>query len=156
MQIIGIITVCISGFGISMLLLVRERLALTRVAALIRFIEYVKLSVEHYALSTSQLFSRCDKELLYNCGYEDGNLPDNFRDMAEGCDIPDKEAEEVFFRFALDFGKEYRMKQTMSCDNCIEELKRCEVRLKDEFPARRKLIIGIGVSATLILIILLL
>lgn len=155
MQIIGMITVCVSGLGLSLLLVRREELALRRVSALIRFFEFVRASVEHYSLSASEILARCDGELLFLCGYEEADGPESFSDMAEHCDIPDREAEEIFSEFAAGFGKRYRARQAAKCSEYIERLTVREKRLREELPARRKMIIGLGISLTLIMVILL-
>ena len=150
------ITVCISGLGLSMLLIYREELALRRVNALIRFFEFVRSSVRHYSMSASEIIRRCDGELLFLCGLADGeDRPESFLDMAERCDIPDGEAEKIFSEFARDFGKAYREEQAAKCDGYIARLTDRERKLGEELPSRRKMIIGLGISLTLILVILL-
>jgi hypothetical protein len=151
------IAVAISGLGLTLLLLRREELAQKRVRGLIRLLEYLRASVERCSFSVSELIRRCDPELLYICGYDgDGELPLTLVELYERCDTVDAEAGRIFYGLALDFGKSYRQRQIEGCTDSLERLRVRETELSAALPTRRRMILGVGVSLTLALIILLL
>ena len=150
------IAVCVSGIGLSALLVHREETALRRVSALIRLLEFVGSSVRHYSMSAPEILSRCDGELLFLCGFNDGgDRPESFLDLAERCDIPDDESARIFSEFAESFGRAYRAEQASRCDGYIARLAEREAILRDTLPARRRMTIALGISITLALVILL-
>ena len=150
------IVVCISGLGLSALLVYREETAVRRVGALVRFLEFVGSSVRHYSMSASEILSGCDGELLFLCGLNDGgDRPESFPEMAERCEIPDDESARIFMEFAEGFGRSYREEQAAKCDGYIARLAEREGVLRDALPSRRKMIIVLGVSITLAIVILL-
>ena len=149
--------VALSGLCLTLLFLHREELALRRVKGFIRLLEYLRASVEHSSASVSELIRGCDPEVLYLCGYDgEGEPPLTLAELLERCDTVDGEADRIFYELARDFGKSYRQRQVEKCAEGLEELRGRERELSAALPAKRRLILGVGISLTLALIILLL
>ena len=156
MKILGIVFLCLSGFGVASVLLGREEERLSVISALVELLEIIKRGVENYSMSASEILKSCDRELLRRCGYQGEDTPQGFLDMSINCRVPHGEAADVFSEFASDFGKSYRVRQAERCAEALARLRDIEGRVRSQLPDRRRVIICGSASFTLIIIILLL
>ena len=157
MEILGIVLILLSAAGAIFSLLGRIDGELDGLKALTELIGYVKMSVENYSMSASEILRRCDVGLLERLGYPKGApRPSGFSELYENSYVADRTAREAFGSFAADFGKSYRLEQTRQCQSFAELLRVRVSELEAALPARRKMIISLCTSAALALVILLL
>lgn len=151
------VLICLSGFGAATLFISRENERVDGCRALLKFLMLTRDMVSSYSASASYILESCPRQLLESCGYpvEEG-VPESFASMAERCRISDGETREIFLGFALDFGKCYRQEQADKCAVAIEAIRKRADTLARESPTRKKLIVGVSVAVTAMLVILLL
>ncbi len=129
--------------------------SLKNVSALRTLIEYTKNMIDCYSMPAGEILSGIDTELIKNCGYSLKKLPVSFGELAENCDIYDKESKELILSFAKDFGKSYRADEVLRCSSYLEKIRSREQKLYKESQKKKKLIITVALSTALAIIILL-
>ena len=152
----GALLLLCSGVGIAFLMVKREETILCRTSAILDMIVFVRDQVDIYSISAPQIFSNMGEKMIKSCGYDVSfGIPENFLDMYLRCDIPDAVTKNAFFDFATGFGKSYRAQEVQKCDICAEKIRKREQELSAKLPMKRKMIFGISVCASLVLLILL-
>ncbi len=117
------------------------------------FLEYVRNSVDCFSLPLSEIFARCDRELLVRCGYRKEELPASLAQLVEACGISDCETEKLLLEFASEFGRCYREEQTARCKYFSDALERRCAALGEQIPKRQRLNTTLCLSASLALAI---
>lgn len=147
---------CLSGMGVTSVLLERARLSVIRSGALLELLLGVRNAVENYSMPVSEILARCPCELLERCGYPIKNgIPQSFASLFSSCDISDVQSRSLVERFARDFGKDYRQRQSELCDVCIDGLRKRSAELEMQLPQKRKMIIGVCTACTAIVLLML-
>lgn len=154
---LGIIILCFSGIGLAGVLLRRLSFTLSQAKALLEFVFLVRNSVENYSMPLAAIFERCPRELLETCGYRyPDRVPHSLSEFFLLCEIRDVCIGSVLDDFSSDFGKNYRARQSESCDACIERLRKRVGELEAALPDRRKAVVAVAGAGTLIIALLLL
>ena len=136
--------------------LVRElEQKVTNTRALCRLLRYCSEQVEYFARSAGAILSSCDVLLLRECGYRADNTPNNFFDFFESCEILCPKSRSIVLDFARDFGKNYRNEQVKHCKYYLEQMNAQEAELNAALPTQKKLACTLLLSATFMVIILL-
>lgn len=157
MEISGIILILFSGAGIAFSLLQSGRDAVDCTRAALELLNYVNNAVENYSMPASEILQGCNRDIFRRMGYpEERGVPTSFLELWESCNISDQASRDIFFSFALEFGKKYRRQQADDCRRAAKALGDRLAELEGALPARRKMIISICISVSLILVILLL
>lgn len=123
--------------------------------AYVVLLRYVRAQIDCYALPISDIFHRCDRELLFLCGWSMEEGPKNFKELFLCSYIRDKMARSIISEFCADFGQNYRDEQLKRCDVCISSLEVCRERMASEVWNRKKLNLTLCLSGSFALIILL-
>ncbi len=156
MQIFGMILILFSGVGAAFVLLQGQRRELESAEAVLELLLYVKTAVDTYLMTASELLRSCNGDILRKIGYSSEKPPESFLELMEASDIPDETVRDIFFDFAKGFGKNYRRRQSEDCALAIEKLRLRVGELEKALPVRRRMIVSICISVSLILVILLL
>ena len=157
MAIAGIVLLLFSGIGIAFILSREADLSLSRTRAIIELLSFTRNSVGMYSMSASEILQAFGAEKIRKCGYPDENaFPQSFFEMSENCVIPDAECRDTFLNFSRGFGQGYRQQEVQRCEEYIERLRKKESEQASALAAKKKMIFGVSIGATLILLILLL
>ena len=124
------------------------------VDAYLSLLRYIRTQIDLYALPIGEIFKKCDKTMLFSCGWKSEELPKDFRELFLCGNIRDKMTKEIISEFCADFGRNYREEELKRCEVYIESLEIQRGRLASEIPNRKKLNITLCVSVSLALIIL--
>ncbi len=155
MRVIGIIIVLMSGVAGSFFAVRELEKRLLNVRALCKLLRICAEQVEYFSRGSREILLSCDSELLRECGYYEETLPNSFFEFFDSCEILCKESRSIMLEFAGDFGKNYRDEQVKRCRYYLERMNERASELEAALPAQRKLAISLFVSATLMVIILL-
>lgn len=128
---------------------------LRQVDSFIALLRYIKVQIDCYALPIGDIFARCDTHLLNDCGFRESVPPENLVVFLQGCDIRDRETEEILTGFSEAFGRCYRDEQVRECDYYISLLCDRREKLANELPKRKKLNSTLCISGALAIVILL-
>lgn len=157
MEIWGIILILFSGAGIAFSLLQGGSDAIACARATLELLCYVKNSVENHSMPASEILRNCDRDIFLRMGYPvSRGAPASFIELWENCNMADTVSRDLFFDFASGFGKSYRRQQVEECQLAARAVGERLAELEGAMPARRKMIISICISVSLILVILLL
>ncbi len=157
MEIAGIVLLLFSGISIAFILSREADLSLARTRAIIELLVFTRNSVGMYSMSASEILQVFGIERIRECGYPDENaFPQSFSEMSESCAIPDAECKEAFLNFSRGFGQGYRHQEVQRCEEYIERLRKKESEQAAALATKKKMIFGVSIGATLILLILLL
>ncbi len=155
MKIIGMLVLLCSGFGIARCIIGVEERSLLCTRALLALLVYTRDCVAIWGMSVSEILAKCDKKLMRACGIsENAPTPVDFVQMCERCMISDKDSKEAFVRFSHEFGKSYREQELKKTDQCIEKLKSRAESMERRLPQKKKMVYGVCISASLVLLIL--
>ena len=155
MRAIGIIIVLISGVAGSFLVVSEFEKRLTNTRALCKLLRVCTEQVEYFSCSSHEILANCDALLLRECGYLDKEIPNDFSEFLDRCEILSNESRAIMIEFAKDFGKSYKDEQVKRCKYYLEKMDEHESKLESSLPAQRKLYFAILLAATLTAIILL-
>lgn len=157
MEIWGIILILFSGAGIAFSLLQSGRETLDCARAALDLLNYVKNAVDNYSMPASEILQNCDRDIFRRLGYSaQRGVPTSFLELWENSNMADGISRDIFFGFASSFGKNYRRQQSEDCQRAAKALGERLAELEGALPVRRKMIISICISVSLILVILLL
>ena len=120
--------------------------------ALIRF---ARIQIECFGLPCEEIFLRCDSAQLRSCGYMSGATPLNFHELLAGCEIKERELEDIVSGFASEFGAGYREEELRLCDYYLSLLREKRKKLSDELIKKKKVNTTLWVSSALGAVILL-
>ena len=154
LQLLGVLLLAGSGIGGAAFLCARASVSLAQVEGLLALVRLIRLQVECFAMPISDILSRCDRDLLKQCGYRGMGAPTDFCQLLDGCLIADREAEEIFCSFGEEFGRGYREEQTKACEYTLGLLEARRAALSEKLPVQKKLYSTLCVSGALALMIL--
>ena len=154
LKLLGVLLLTGSGIGGAALLCGRASVALSQVEGLLGLIRLIRLQVECFAMPISDILSRCDRELLGQCGYRGTGNPSDFPRLLGGCQIVDGTSAELFRAFGEEFGRGYREEQVKACEYTIGLLEERRASLSEKLPVQKKLYSTHCVSGALALMIL--
>ena len=156
MQIVGIILILVSGVGAAWVLLQGQKRELESAEAVLELLLYVKTAVDTYSMTASEMLRSCNSDIVRKMGYSGEEPPSSFLQLLEASEISDGTVRDIFSDFARSFGKNYRRRQSEDCSLAIERLRVRVSELEKALPVRRRMIVSICISVSLILVILLL
>ncbi len=145
------------GAGTALYLLGREQAKLTNVEGLARLLTVTVENIKNYAMPAREILGSCGRDLLLECSYgEELAAPESFLDMLQGCDIADAGAHELFSDFCKSFGKGQREDEAAKCEYYAARMRARAEELRTGAAGRKKTVLCLCVSLTLIALILLL
>ena len=152
-KLIGSIFLCASGTYVSMYVSKFQKNKLVVFDSFISLIFYIKGQVDCYSRPISEILSAAPREIIENCGFEDGAdlclMVESKRTYLSG------EAYRLLSCFASEFGSTYREEQMKRCDYYIEALSQERVNLADELPKKSKIYSTLAICGSLCLAIML-
>lgn len=154
-RIFGALIMVISGVCGAYMLNGKASGTLRQTDAFIAFLRYVKLQIDCFSLPLGDILSRCDAELLCECGFRGAQTPRDIRELVSQCGIYDTETARILENFSEVFGKSYREEQLRQCDYYISLLEGRREKLSAELPVRKKLNSTLCISGALAVVILL-
>ena len=117
LRIVGAAVLVFSGFFCSHMMNSTASKKFEQTEALIMLMRFIKIQIECFGLSASEIIRRCDENMLFLCGMRGGdNIPNNFKELFEHCGVLDRETKDILLEFASGFGKGYRSEQIKECD----------------------------------------
>lgn len=157
MKLLGLLMILLSGMGLALLLAAGERRKVQTVCGLCELLTFTANCVEAYSMTASEILRGCKPRILSACGYSCSLPPESFLQLACGCVISDREARELFSEFAEKFGSGLCSRQTAAgqCRYALERMRARAECLSSELPKKEKMIYGVVLSASLVLVILL-
>ncbi len=155
MKILGITILLFSGAACCFVLIAELDRRIKNIRALCEVLRITKRMVESFSMSAPDILSKLSHELMRDCGYLRTDTPQGFWDFAVACEVCDREAKEILLEFAGEFGKSYRPEQIRQCEYHIERMSERESGLSQKLPVQKKLVLAVGISVTLMLVILL-
>ena len=128
-----------------------EKKKISRTAALISVISYIRNQIELYASPIEKILMSCRKELLSELGVE--NDPTSLSELFEESD---KECERILSDFERSFGKGYRSDQVKLCDSTVSELERVKRALEESYPSKKRtaFALSLALGGTLLIALL--
>ena len=85
------------------------------VDAYLSLLRYIRTQIDLYALPIGEIFEKCDKAMLFSCGWKGEELPKDFRELFLCGNIRDKMTKEIISEFCADFGRNYREEELKKC-----------------------------------------
>ncbi len=145
------------GAGIALHLLRKEQNKLVCVEALARLLDIAFERIKNNAMSARDILRGCDRQLFEKCLYdEELGVPDSFSELLYGSDISDAEARELFRQFCEGFGTGHRAGEAERCEYYASHMHGRAETLRAAASGRKKTVVCLCVSLTLIVLILLL
>ena len=154
LKLVGASVLLISGAAFSYSLRQSASEMLSQCDAWCSMLRYIKLQVDCFALPISQILSRCDKSLLYSCGYQYDDVPKDLCELIDGVSWYDSGTLSVVEGFTSEFGKGYREEQLRSCEYYCAQLESHRERLAREIPSKKRLYTTLCLSSAIALVIL--
>lgn len=153
---LGVLLVFLGGFFISVRMNKRAENELRLTDSWISLMRYIKGQVECFGMPVENIFSKCDKGILFDLGYEKPSAPKDFSELIAECDMPDEEAATIIYDYTKEFGKFYREEQLKRCDYYISALEEKRKLENEKLPQRKRLNTTLWIAGSLAVGILLL
>ena len=155
LRIAGAAVLVLSGFIGSRMMNLAISKKWEQTEALVSLLRFIKIQIECFGLPASEIISRCDRELIFQCGFSKDILPNDFKSFFKSCYFRDGETQSILYAFATGFGKGYREEQVKECEYYLELLCERRQRLYEDLPKRKKLNSTLCISSALAIVILL-
>ena len=153
--IIGSLIIALSALAIAGELVARVEASVRSTSALRSVLEHTKNMIDCYSLPSDEILRRVDRSVLLGCGYEKDDTPKSFSALLDGSDIKDPESRDIFFAFAKDFGKSFRVDELSRCSLYLERIRAREQKMVKEAQKKKRVIYTVAVCSALAVIILL-
>ncbi len=155
LTVLGILLLLCSGTAVAFSLVSEEEKKYEYACGLLELSELTRDCVAIYSMTGAEMLSKCNCELLQKCGYFEKSPPESFKELCERSVKYDKESGELLEAFANSFGTSYREHERERCELLADALRKRTGVIKEQLPAKRKMIFGVSLCGAVVTAILL-